>query len=83
LAFSPDGKLLANGSGPVHHEGPGEVVVWDVGAGTQLVTLHVPPKGHNLIQSVAFSPGGELLAAGCWDGTIRLWDVRALLKAKH
>ena len=33
-------------------------------------------EGHtDLITSVAFSPNGQKLASGSWDGTVRVWDT--------
>src|SRR5262249_45714233 len=29
------------------------------------------------VQAVAFSPDGRMLAAGAWDGAIRIWDVHS------
>jgi WD40 repeat protein len=72
LAFSPDGKLLATGTGN------GEVVVWDVLRGQALGTL----KGHRPDASViglACAPDGKRLASGSVDTTVLIWDIEALL----
>jgi WD40 repeat protein/serine/threonine protein kinase len=65
VAFSPDGRRLAVGS-------EGAVNLWDWQGGQRLHRLpgHAPQQGI----SVAFSPGGHLLASGSWNGDVLLWN---------
>jgi WD40 repeat protein len=66
LEFSPDGKLLACGSGDT------TITLWDVGTAKKLRTL----TGHtSTVGTLAFSSDGKQLASGEWDGTVRVWDV--------
>ncbi len=66
--FSPDGRLLAVGSGRT-------VCLWDV---TGPKALESFPAFHGYAEALAFSPDGNLLAAGGSEGEVRLWDVAAL-----
>ncbi|HEV3259806.1 MAG TPA: hypothetical protein VG013_23260 [Gemmataceae bacterium] len=65
IAFSPDGKAIALGSGNC-------VRLWEVATGKELRRL----KGHeDEVSSLAFSPDGKTLASGSWDRTVCFWEV--------
>ncbi|MDE2887997.1 MAG: leucine-rich repeat domain-containing protein [Gemmatimonadota bacterium] len=65
LAISPDGAFLAIGAS-------GRVELLDVAKRETIATFR---HSANTIPSVAFSPGGTLLAAGSREGAIKVWNV--------
>ncbi len=71
LAFSPDGALLASGSGN-GRLGDDGVRLWDVASRKEIAAIEVTGDG---VWSVAFSPDGTILAWGSSRGGVTLWDV--------
>lgn len=66
VAFSPDDRLFALGSGE------GTVTVWD--AKSFCKTAELPPDGdNNPISALSFLPDGRSLLLGDWNGRVRRW----------
>lgn len=66
VIFSPDGKNIAYGGDNIH------IVIRSLETG-KMVKEFVGHTG--IVETLAFSPDGKLLASSSWDGTVRLWEV--------
>ena len=76
LIFSPCGKYLAAATWWQEDSENLAIRIWDVATGEQIHAF----QGHNsLVQSLAFSPNGTMLASGCSNGTILVWDLKPYL----
>lgn len=75
--ISPDGSLVASGSGPLSLPASPDDLdatarVWDAASGQQVMAL----SGHsNTVDSVRFTLDGNYLLSASWDGSIRRWDL--------
>ena len=64
IAYSPDGTRLAVAS---------RIGIWMYDTETgEALDLLAPNTG---VESVSFSPDGQILATGNWDGNVRLWHA--------
>ena len=70
LAFSPDSKTLASCNMESIH-------LWDMDTAKSRATFKAPETGFS---ALIFSPNGKLLASGCFDGSVRLWNANAKQK---
>ncbi len=71
LAFSPDGTLLASGSGRASRSG--EIKLWNVANGMLARALALPHS--DVVMSLAFSRRGDLLASGGADRFVKVHAV--------
>lgn len=71
LAFSPDGKLLASGSGRASRSG--EIKLWNVENGMLARSLPLPHT--DTVMALSFSRRGDLLASGGADRFVKVHAV--------
>lgn len=67
LAFSPDSKTLAACD-------TDSIYLWDTDVTEVKATFKAPDTS---FYALTFSPNGKLLASGCSDGSVRLWNAIA------
>lgn len=69
LAFSPNGKHLASGGGPLR--------IWNLDQDSAPLVLTWQKTLPSYIYGVAFSPDGKTVAAGCHEmgDTVRVWEL--------
>lgn len=73
VAYSPDGALVASGSGYfLGTEGDNTIRLWNTETGAQRAIL----QGHtDTVDHLRFSDDGRFLFSASWDGTAKMWNV--------
>jgi WD40 repeat protein len=74
MAFTPDSKKLATGTGS--EKNGRAIILWDPATGQQLSFLKAKEL-NGMISALACSPDGKRLAAGTSHGFLHLWDLDA------
>lgn len=74
VAWSPDGRFVASGSGNTSHlvdSRDTSVQVWNVENGeTYAYTGHT-----DVVEAVAWSPDGKRIVSASDDATVRVWEA--------
>jgi len=55
----------------------GTVRLWSVERGMELGKFNAWKDKFAAARTLDFDPAGKLILSGCWDGTLKLWDVDA------
>ena len=72
VAFSPDGRLLATGSGSGLLDKDQSVRIWELASGREVRRF----EGHRAgIGTVAFFPDGRRIVSSSYDATALVWDI--------
>ena len=72
VAFSPEGWILASASDDNIAGVDGTIKLWDVLKNREIATL-VEDSGS--VETIAFSPDGQMLASGGYDNVVSLYDL--------
>jgi WD40 repeat protein len=75
VAFSPDGRLLASGSGDQWSNGDHTARIWDVVTGRELRRFEAH---RGMVTGIAFTPDGRSVVSGSEDATALVWDISDL-----
>jgi RNA polymerase sigma factor (sigma-70 family) len=71
MAFSPDGRMLATGTGSwLPDSAPGEIKLWEVATSKERATLGRLPE---MVLALAFAPDGQTLASA--SKAVKLWNT--------